>query len=109
MKFFADSGDVPDTNLKLELKFFPVMKNGKHMPVYTARDPYIYAKLYSDKRVYIDGCIAMKESLVSDKLTMTFDDFKYWVGVEIVNDGGENIVFAGFIIAVIGLIMRIVF
>lgn len=108
-KFFADYSEVPDTNLKLDLRFYPAMKDGRHLPVYTARDPRIYAKLYSDKRVYIDGYIALKESLVSDRLTLTFDDFNYWVGVEVVNDGGENIVFAGFIIAVIGLIMRIVF
>ncbi|MBI5360954.1 MAG: cytochrome c biogenesis protein ResB [Planctomycetes bacterium] len=108
-KFFTDFTSVPNTNLKLELKFYPEMENGKHVPAYTARNPRIYAKLYSGKRVYVDGYIAMKESLVSDTLTLTFDDFNYWVGVEVVNDIGENIVFAGFVIAVIGLAFRMLF
>ena len=73
------------------------------------KNPAIRLAVGKDNRVGDRGTIRPGESADIGTYTVSVDDIRYWVEFLIVREYGKIPLIAGFIIAGIGLIMRLVF
>jgi hypothetical protein len=72
-------------------------------------NPAIHLIAQKDTERIYEGTIRLGEGAVIGSHTMTFEDIRYWVDFFIVREFGIIPLTAGFVIAAIGLIMRLVF
>jgi len=73
------------------------------------KNPAIRLVVGKDNKVVYQGTIRPGENADTGELTISFNDIRYWVEFLIVREYGKIPLIAGFIIAGIGLIMRLVF
>jgi hypothetical protein len=101
-----------DKRYSFIVKFFPdyVKENGyESTRSIEMKNPAIRLAVGKDNKVIYRGTIRPGESADIGTYTVSVDDIRYWVEFLIVREYGKIPLIAGFIIAGIGLIMRLVF
>jgi hypothetical protein len=101
-----------DKRYSFIVKFFPdyVKENGyESTRSIEMKNPAIRLAVGKDNKVVYRGTIRPGESADIGTYTVSVDDIRYWVEFLIVREYGKIPLIAGFIIAGIGLIMRLVF
>ena len=68
--------------------------------------PYLGLSLVQSGRVVDMALMAPGEEVQMGQYSFTFEDFSYYSGLQIKNDPGVNLVFAGFILLLLGLLGR---
>jgi cytochrome c biogenesis protein ResB len=101
-----------DRRFNFIVKFFPdyVKENGHESTrSVEMKNPAMRLVVGKDNKVIYQGTIREGETAQIGNFTISFEDIRYWVEFLIVREYGKIPLIAGFIIASIGLIMRLVF
>jgi hypothetical protein len=101
-----------DKRFTFIVKFFPdyVKENGYETTrSIEMKNPAIRLVVGKDNKVIYQGTIREGEGAHIGNFTISFEDIRYWVEFLIVREYGKIPLVAGFMIASIGLIMRLVF
>ncbi|UCH82529.1 MAG: cytochrome c biogenesis protein ResB [Nitrospiraceae bacterium] len=101
-----------DRRYSFNVKFFPdyVKEDGyESTRSIEMKNPAIRLVVGKDTKIIYSGTIRLGESADLGPFTVSFNDIRYWVEFLIVREYGKIPLIAGFIIAGIGLIMRLVF
>ncbi|MEE9613348.1 MAG: cytochrome c biogenesis protein ResB [Thermodesulfobacteriota bacterium] len=69
-------------------------------PVFRLRVEWFGSTLY-------EGTLVRGETVRFGDLAVTFTGLRYWVGMTVIKDPGETVVFSGFVLALAGLAMRL--
>lgn len=73
----------------------------------SSKPPIVFATLLKDDVVEFDGIVKAGQALKIGDKSIAFDGVKQWVSVEVRRDPGEYFVFAGFVLALCGLLFRV--
>ena len=101
-----------DRRFSFNVKFFPdyVKENGYETTrSIEMKNPAIRLVVGKDNKIMYQGTIREGEKATMGNFTVSFEDIRYWVEFLVVREFGKFPLIAGFIIASIGLIMRLVF
>jgi cytochrome c biogenesis protein ResB len=101
-----------DRRYSFNVKFFPdyVKENGYETTrSVEMKNPAIRLIAGKDNNIIYNGTIREGENAQIGNFTISFEDIRYWVEFLVVREYGKIPLIAGFIIASIGLIMRLVF
>ncbi len=72
-------------------------------------DPAVVVRVLKSQRIVTMGILRLGESMEFDGQRLIFMDLKYWLRFYCTSDKGIVFVYAGFIIAIAGLILRFLF
>jgi hypothetical protein len=101
-----------DKRYSFIVKFFPDYIKEKGIGTTRSiemKNPAIRLVVGKDNKVVYQGTIRPGENADIGDVTISFNDIRYWVEFLVVREYGKIPLIAGFIIAGIGLIMRLVF
>jgi len=102
----------PKADLVFRARFFPdYVRTGK---VETSRskelrNPAFFLRVEQGERTIAEGTILMGQALVFGERMIEFADMRLWAEVQLVREIGPAPLVAGFALAVVGLVMRLVF
>ncbi len=99
----------PATDLRLVFLFIPDYdaKSGSlHPRSPLPRNPRLVAALFQDHQVQARVILAAGETGAAGGYPVTFAAYRYYTGLEIKKDPGVRVVYAGFIIVLLGFILR---
>ena len=99
---------VPGTSFVLNIRFYPdiLIKDNKiSTRKFSLGNPGLEVTVTRDGQELIQGVIKTGEKVVFDVNSLSFDEVRQWMGLEIVYDPGAEILFAGCWITGLGLIL----
>lgn len=101
--------ESPEGNTTLGIAFYPDYdeKNGiAQIQSHRADNPHIVWVLQEgDEPVAIDTVALNETSLIQDPLSITFDGYRYYSGLQMKYDPGIPVIFCGFLLICLGLLM----
>lgn len=101
-----------DRRFRFYVRFFPdyIVENGvEGTRSIELRNPAIHLLIEKNGKTIYNGTIMPGERADMEPFTISFEDIRYWAEFLIVREYGKSPLVAGFILAAIGLIMRLVF
>jgi hypothetical protein len=72
-------------------------------------DPAFHLTVMKDLETIISGTIRKGESLEFDGHSILFSDLTYWVKFYVVKEHGLGIIYSGFVLMVLALVIRFLF
>lgn len=112
LKGQEDSFEFPSMPYMFSVLFYPdfaVEKGKEYSRSPELKNPVVHMKIKKDGNVIREGNIGLKQAISFDGLQVSFEDIRYWVDFLIVREYGATIVFVGFFLGTVGLVMRLVF
>lgn len=104
---------VGDQAITLGVAFYPDYGEENGVPQYNGnrdRNPRIVWVLQQgDVTFMMDDLGVGENSVIQDVLKISFDDYRYYTGLQIKYDPGTPIIFGGFFLVCLGLVMRFLF
>ena len=107
-----DHFPIAGTPYTAYVKFFPdyVLEEGEHSSrSHLPRNPAFQLEVKEGERIAFEGLIMRGEQASFDDFSLTFPRVRYWGRFTFIKDRGKSIIFAGFFIALIGLVWRLLF
>ena len=101
-----------DRRFKFYVKFYPdyVLKDGvAGTRSVELKNPAMSLIIENDMKKIYSGTVMMGERASFGGLTVSFNDIRYWVEFLVIKEYGKLPLVTGFVLAAIGLIMRLVF
>ncbi|WXJ95346.1 Cytochrome c biogenesis protein CcsB [Neomoorella carbonis] len=99
----------PGKNVRLVFFFIPDFdeQGGRlHSRSPLPNNPRLVAMLFQDQQVKAREVLAEKETKAVGGYPVTFSGYRYYTGLEIKKDPGVGILYAGFVILLVGLVIR---
>lgn len=106
---FKDSFSIPGTPLKVKVQFYPdAVLVGKQLETksFIPKKPALDLEVKAGKERVFKGPVWLNQSAEFLGLRLTFTGFRYWADFLVVRDLGIPIVFAGFWVALFGIVWR---
>lgn len=100
------AGEMPDA--PQVLKQFPGMMSPVLQPAEVI-DPAFHITAMKDMKIIRSGTIRKGESLEFDGHSILFSDLTYWVKFYVVKEHGVGIIYSGFALMVLALVIRFLF
>ena|GEM_PF-5591928 len=97
---------VPGRNIKLDMRFYPdmVIEAGQvKTQKYSLGNPGLEINVTQDGLKMEKGIIKMGEKINFEGNSLSFDEVRHWIGLEIIYDPGAGVLFTGCLITAIGL------
>ncbi len=85
---------------------YDAASGGLHSRSPLPRNPRLVAVLFQDQQVQARTILAAGETGAAGGYLVTFTAYRYYTGLEIKKDPGVRVVYAGFIIVMLGFILR---
>jgi cytochrome c biogenesis protein ResB len=101
-----------DRNVTFHVKFYPdyFKEDGiEKTKSIELKNPALHLSILKNGKMIYDGTIRKGEYAPMGMVKIGFEDIRYWAEFLIVREYGKFSLIAGFIIAAVGLIMRLVF
>ncbi len=100
-----DSFKVPKTKLSIDTIFFPNRKNKTSL---VPQAPYYTITVKNKDKKVFQGDLHQGKSVKFDGYTMSFPETRYWAYFQVNRDLGIGVLFWGFMISFIGVVIRFV-
>ena len=103
---------IADKSLKIEGELFPeaVQQEGQwHSLSPLPKHPVFLTRIEQEGALVFEGPIALDETLQLKDLSVSFTELRYWSGLQMVTDLGVPVLYVGFFLGCLGLIIRTIF
>lgn len=108
---YIDYFTVPQTAYTIEANFQPDKALKSHFfetgNLEIASVTGIDIKVLQAGQILFQGPVTLNQPITLGNNTLTFSDLRFWCGFRVVKDSGITIIFTGFILGVIGLLVRV--
>lgn len=107
--FVDDYFEVKDEGLKIDVRFFPdFFSDGKRFGTKTMeeKNPVFFLKVYKNNMLVNRAFLKAGESVEFSGYRIEIPEYTHWVTMIISSDMGVPIFIAGFILAILGLLIR---
>ena len=103
-----DYFQVPEMGITVRAKIYPDYYDKDGKPATRGlipNNPAAYVELVRGKEVIYSGVIAEGSSAETGTLSISFDGLKWWTHLDVRSDPGVPVIYAGFILGLIGLVL----
>lgn len=98
-----DSFEIPERNLTVETSFLPDKRDKQSLD---PKNPVYYLKVKEGDQTQFEGAIEPGQTVSFKDLTLEFTELRKWVYFRVVRDFGVDILFWGFVVSFLGLVVR---
>jgi len=107
-----DSFSFPEVPYSFFVRFYPDFAEDKGEYISRSKalnNPVMHVIVKKGEQKVREGLLSIRQSMAFDGLSISFEDVRYWVEFYVVREYGSYTLSAGFLIGVVGLIMRLLF
>jgi cytochrome c biogenesis protein ResB len=107
-----DTFSLSDKRYVMHTRFYPdfIMQDGREATKgYELNNPVFSLVVDKEGQRVWEGRLGPGETADFFPFTLSFSDIKYWVEFQVVNERGDYVIFFGFLLGAVGLILRFVF
>ncbi len=112
LKGEEDSFEFPGMPYKVYVNFFPDFAEEKGMGTTRSlemKNPVFQLRVEQKGKTLYEGRLKPGEPAAFDGLEISCMEIRYWVDFLVVREYGKSLLFAGFLIGAVGLVMRLIF
>ena len=100
----TDAFSIQDLPFKIDFTFFPDL-NQKNSRSNKLTNPALQVIVRQENKILAQKVIKPNEPLVFADYKLFFNDIKRWTGIKLVRNPGEKLVYGGYLIALLGLLL----
>lgn len=107
---YEDHFKIPGTDLEVEARLYPdAAADGEKITTRSPMpdNPLIDLTIKRAGEAIYDGRIRLNECVGAGDLFFCFSDLRYWSAFRVVKDAGIPIIYAGFFVGILGLLVRL--
>jgi cytochrome c biogenesis protein len=104
-----DSFVIPGTELEVKVRFYPdviTVDDQLATESMLPDNPVVSLNISDGDNQVFNGAVAFEQSVDFGDQTLSFGGLRYWTQYQVTKDAGKEIIFGGFWLSVIGLILR---